>query len=277
MKVNDLSNKIRKQIELGESSINSLKPTLSTDSMQKIFDNWVNETESILKEFTTKDKLDREFISKVEISTNTISKIETKKLLIKGLDAGVKFLKELLQDINNGNLQLKSNTNDSLDRDAALLVIRRVLQNFYKHIQTMYQEDLHGSGTIKKEALEKIKIGNEYDVQRILYSLLRPIFPLTRVEVYNDMGYNSVRYDIIIDEYDVIIEVKCTRKSMTEKKLTEELGSDAFHYKAEYLFFFVYDREKIIKNVDSFIDTYKRRKDDFGCEIETVVNQPIDM
>jgi hypothetical protein len=69
----------------------------------------------------------------------------------------------------------------------------------------MYQEKVHGNGTIKKEDLDAIQIGNEYDMQRILYSLIRPIFPTAKVEVSDDAGYNAIRYDIKIDEYNIVI------------------------------------------------------------------------
>ncbi|NFQ66369.1 hypothetical protein FDG00_01795 [Clostridium sporogenes] len=158
-----------------------------------------------------------------------------------------------------------------MDVNSALIIIRRILQNFYKHIQVMYQEEVHGNGRIKKKDLDAIQLGNEYDVQRILYSLIRPIFPTARVEVSDDAGYKAIRYDIKIDEYNIVIEVKCTRKSMTERNLTEELGSDAFHYNADYVFFFIYDKENIIKNVDAFIRNYKREN------VEAIVNQSINI
>lgn len=60
----------------------------------------------------------------------------------------------------------------------------------------MYQEKPHGNGDIKQEDLSKIDIGNEYDVQRIFYSLLRPIFLGARTEVNADSGYNGFRYHI---------------------------------------------------------------------------------
>jgi len=135
-----------------------------------------------------------------------------------------------------------------IDKTTASTIIRKILRNFHKHIEAMYQDEVHGNGTIKKEDLDKIKIGNEYDVQRILYSLIKPIFPDARLEVVNDAGYNSVRYDIVIDEYGIVVEVKCTRENMTERKLTEELGADSFHYKADQLFLFIFDKVKLIKN-----------------------------
>ncbi|MCT4508415.1 MAG: hypothetical protein N4A48_06580 [Tepidibacter sp.] len=164
---------------------------------------------------------------------------------------------------------------EHLSKTSAIIVLRRVLQNFYKHIKEMYQEKTHRNGTIRKEDLDRITIGNEYDVQRILFSLIRAIFPTARVEIADDAGYNSTRYDIIIDEYSVVIEVKCTRKNMNKRNLTEELGSDAFHYKADYLFFFIYDKENIIKNVDAFTKGYSRKKSEYGKDIEAIVNQSI--
>lgn len=44
--------------------------------------------------------------------------------------------------------------------------------------------------------------------------LIKPIFPLARLEVPSVAEYNSVRYDICIDEYDVAIEVKCSRNKL---------------------------------------------------------------
>jgi hypothetical protein len=50
--------------------------------------------------------------------------------------------------------------------------------------------------THNKEELDKTKIENEHDVQRMLYSLIRPIFPDARLEVVDAAGYASVRYDM---------------------------------------------------------------------------------
>lgn len=274
-----IMNKIDTQIKLGNNSISSLKANCSIEEMKKNYNKWVSKTETILRKIFKENQKSKEFLFNAEVIVNKFSKIETENILTQGIENGIKFLEILKEEIDNDKYRStdKSDNNHYLERNAALIVIRRILQNFYKHIQVMYQEKTHGNGTIKKEDLDKIKIGNEYDVQRILYSLIRPVFPCSRVEISDDAGYKSIRYDIIIDEYDVVIEVKCTRKSMTERNLTEELGSDAFHYKTDYLFFFVYDKENIIKNVDAFTKGYKRKKSDFGTDIEAIVNQKINI
>jgi hypothetical protein len=208
------------------------------------------------------------FLFKTEVAINKFSKVDTKNIFIEAIHNGIAFIQQIKSDTKNDK-------HNSLNKDSAIIVIRRVLQNFYKHIQVMYQEEVHGNGTIKKKDLDAIQIGNEYDVQRILFSIIRPIFPTARVEVADDAGYKSIRYDIKIDEYNIVIEVKCTRKSMTERNLTEELGADAFNYNADYVFFFIYDKENIIKNIDAFIRNYKREKNEFGTNVEAIVNQSI--
>lgn len=184
----------------------------------------------------------------------------------------------MLEGIYDNLLKLpecKTTICDEIAKPAAILIIRRILCNLNKHIQAMYQDKVHGKGTLKQEDLEKIKIGNEYDVQRILYALLRSIFPEIRLERVDDAMYKSVRADLFLDEFNIIIEVKCSRESMDEKDLAEQLGSDAFHYRGDYLFLFIFDQKKIIKNIDAFEKAYKRDKGTFGKDVETIVAQPI--
>ncbi len=162
---------------------------------------------------------------------------------------------------------------NELTEQSALIVVRRILRNFHKHLEEMYQKHVHGKGTLKQTDLDKITLGNEYDVQRMLSSLLKPIFPTARVEVFGDGGYTGTRYDIFISEYNLVIEVKCTRTSMTERHLTEEIGSDICHYTSHHLMFFIFDKQKIISNPDAFEARYTKSFD--GKDVETYVVQPI--
>ncbi|MED1723507.1 hypothetical protein [Brevibacillus parabrevis] len=187
---------------------------------------------------------------------------------------GVAYLEGLIRDINRGLFE-PGRTQDYIDEEHFHIIVRRLLANFYKHIQEMYQKPVHGRGTLAKADLQKIVLGNEYDVQRMLYALIRPIFPDARVEIYGDGGYKSYRYDIIFDAYETVIEVKCSRPSMQERELTEQIGSDAFHYQAKYIYFFIYDNHGIIANADAFCKTYSKSLDTHEKQIETIVIQPI--
>lgn len=141
----------------------------------------------------------------------------------------------------------------------------------------MYKDKVHGNGKLSKTDLDKITLGNEYDVQRMLYSLLKPIFTNARLEVHGDGGYMGTRCDIELPDCDAVIEVKCTRGSMTERKLSEELGSDIYHYKTGKLFFYIYDKEGIIKNAEAFEKNYTKELKDPNRSIETYITQSVNL
>lgn len=86
-----------------------------------------------------------------------------------------------------------------------------------------------------------------------------------------------MRADLYLQEQDVIIETKCTRGSMNEKKLTEELGADGFHYQANIIFFFVYDKNNIIKNPDAFKAAFAREQEKNGKTIKVILLQPMEL
>lgn len=65
--------------------------------------------------------------------------------------------------------------------DLGLGLIEKILENFYLFYRSMYRNPTHKRGTLKPESLESIRIGNEYDLQRMVYSLLLPLFPTARI------------------------------------------------------------------------------------------------
>ena len=119
------------------------------------------------------------------------------------------------------------------------------------------------------------KIKNEYDIQHILYALLRTVFPETRKEVNGDNGYSGTRADLYLETYDIIIEIKCTRSSMSVKQLTEELGSDAFHYKTKNLYLFIYDKEDIIKNPEAYQNAFQRDYEKDGKNVQVFITKTL--
>lgn len=146
-----------------------------------------------------------------------------------------------------------------------------ILENYYLFLEALLERPPHRRGGIKKEYLSGLKIQNEYDVQHLLYAYLKPLYPLARAEVSEDTGYGTVRTDIFLDSQHVI-EVKCTRGSMPQKKLIEELEADMVHYHAEHIYFFIYDKEKIIENPQLFRKIYETKVK--GKRIHIVIHQP---
>jgi hypothetical protein len=220
---------------------------------------------------------DNSIVSKFQVETvyqeNDFSVARTQNSILKAKENAIFFLENLMNDIKNNSIQGTGINPNDFSEETALIIIKRILNNFYCHIESMYEAPVHGKAQITRDNLDKIKIGNEYDVQRILYSLIKPIFPESRVEVCDDTGYGTIRYDIIIEKYNVAIEVKCSRSSMSERTLSEELGSDAFHYNYANIFFFIYDKYKVVKNKTAFIHTYNRVYN--NKNIDTVIIQPV--
>lgn len=240
---------------------------------KSLWTSWQYTTGSVLKNIFMDDSIASSFMVRTSGVIRTQTEILQTEDIAKRFSDAKGVLIGVLSNIEVG-LHDSTSTNE-INRPTAIVILRRILQNFYKHIEEMYQTRPHGNGTLKKSDLDQIKIGNEYDVQRMLYSIIRPIFPRARLEVPDDTGYRPVRYDIFLDEYDIVVEVKCSRSSMTERDLAEELGADAFHYKCSFLFLFLYDKVKLVKNVDALQSSYKRVHSEDGKDVEAIVIQSV--
>lgn len=158
-----------------------------------------------------------------------------------------------------------------MDGDTEDKVLLKVLNNFYFFLENLVERKTHKKGGIKEEDLDCLKVKNEYDIQHLLYAYLKPLYPLARAEVSEDTGYGTVRTDIFLD-IEHVIEVKCTRNTMRLKKLTEEIEADIIHYRAKNIYFFIYDKEKIIENPMVF----KKRYEEIVKEkqIHIIIHQP---
>lgn len=146
-----------------------------------------------------------------------------------------------------------------------------ILNNFYLFLECLIERKPHKSGGIQQEQLISLKIKNEYDVQHLLYAYIKPLYPLARTEVSENTGYGTVRTDIYLDS-EHVIEVKCSGKNMRLKKLVEELEADMVHYNAKSIYFFIYDKEKIIENPMVFQKSYEGKIK--GKEIYIIIHQP---
>lgn len=209
----------------------------------------------------------RDFIKSLDMDPKCLMELEQRayypineysdKETRNNLDAATKRVIEYLEEIMSGS-----------PADDQLLT---VLDNYYLFLESLLERSPHRRGGIQKEHLSGLKIQNEYDVQHLLYAYLKPLYPLARAEVSEDTGYGTVRTDISLDSGHVI-EVKCTRGSMQSKKLVEEIEADMVHYHAEHIYFFIYDKEKIIENPDLFRNIYENKIK--GKQIHIVIHQP---
>lgn len=158
-----------------------------------------------------------------------------------------------------------------LNEDSDNTILYRVLENFYEYVEALLERKLHKKSNISQTLSDYIVINNEYDVQFLLFAYLKPLFPKERPEVSDDTGYETVRTDILIDQ-NTCIEVKCSRDSMSEKKLGEEIKADMVQYKQKNIYFFIYDKSKIIRNPLLFKEEYEKMEPNKNIYI--IIHQP---
>lgn len=254
--------KMKKLIEKGWE----IKEIADHASLQQEYDNWCCEIKKYLKQEGFSEEIQQEMQIKMWYVTNEFSKEETRKSIMRAIKAVIECLEE------NDRAQDRKKVTDR-----EIVLLEQILNNFYLYYRSMFQNPLHKKAALSMNDLKKIRIENEYDLQRMLYALLVPVFPMIRQEVESNNGYGGMRADLYLQEQDVIIETKCTRGSMNEKKLTEELGADGFHYQANIIFFFVYDKNNIIKNPDAFKAAFAREPEKNGKTIKVILLQPMEL
>lgn len=150
-------------------------------------------------------------------------------------------------------------------------VLLQVLENYYLFMENLIERKPHKKAALCAEQLQCLTVKNEYDIQHLLYAYLKPLYPNARPEVNEDTGYGTVRTDILLDA-EHVIEVKFTRKSMTLKKLIEEIESDMVHYEAKNIYFFIYDKLKLVQNPVVFKNTYEEKLQEKNIHI--ILHQP---
>lgn len=126
------------------------------------------------------------------------------------------------------------------ERDCIELIFTR-----FRKIATQLAHRYNGRDTLR--------IQDEYDVQDLLRALLSLYFDDVRQEEWTpSYAGSSLRIDFLIPEIEAVIEVKKTRKGMTDKALSEELIIDIEKYQAhpncKKIYCFVYDPDMILRN-----------------------------
>lgn len=158
-------------------------------------------------------------------------------------------------------LKKRNKQADRLSQREAVKIIKLMLENFSDYCRCLYKDKIHENCSDPlKTGLSYLSMENEYDIQRLMYPLLRSVFADARMEETEDSGHHTIRKDIVIDSYDIVIELKCSGKSMTERRISEEIASDMVHYGNRFLFFYIFDKENVIKNAVDFQNTYERKK-----------------
>ncbi len=149
-------------------------------------------------------------------------------------------------------------------------LLRSILNGFSNAIQKIIKD--------RRKGHPDFEIKDEYDVQDILYVVLKSVFPNLRDEdAIAKVGGKSTKIDLIIREEELLIEVKMIKeKDSNETNFIEELKIDFESYHEckwlKKLFCFVYDPFKKTRDISNFNDLNgKRVKNGHEFEVEVIV------
>ena len=190
--------------------------------------------------------IDSHHIKEFESLNYSLSNIDEMDLLILNdndavLSSSITFLNSMIDEIteywdeNDKNLNIVVSANENIER----------IMNRFHQVVRQLRSRYNGRNTID--------INDEYDVQDLFHALLKLYFDDVRPEEYTPSyaGANS-RIDFVLKDESIIIEIKKSRKTLTAKKLGEELMIDSQRYQAhpdcKRIICFVYDPEGFIAN-----------------------------
>lgn len=238
----------------GPGSLHQSMSQLDKAETEEAFESAVCGLRSYLKSIEAAPECLMEIEKRAFYLSNSFSEKDTKAKIEEAKKRIQNYIYQIMSDNTGDNKQLIN-----------------ILENFYLFIEGLIEREPHKRAGVQKEQLEMLRIKNEYDVQHLLFAYIRPLYPMARAEVSEDTGYNTVRVDIALDAKNVI-EVKCTRKGMAQKKLVEEIEADMVHYSAECIYFFIYDKVKMIENPLNFRAAYEKKV--MNKHIHIIIHQP---
>jgi hypothetical protein len=140
----------------------------------------------------------------------------------------------------------------SFDNKTPEEIIKEIFYNFSNSVQKIIKG--------RRKGHDLFKIEDEYDVQDILYVILKSIFPSLRDEdPIPKVGSKSTKIDLILRDQGILIEVKMIKvKDTSENDFIEQLKIDFESYHQcqwlTTLFCFVYDPYKKTKDKTNFYD-----------------------
>lgn len=173
-------------------------------------------------------------------------------------------LQILLEDIESTLLKIKY-INKSAEE-----MVRAILNNFSNAIQKIIKN--------RRKDHPNFEIEDEYDVQDILYVILKSVFPNLRDEdAIGKVGAKTTKIDLIIREERILVEVKMIKeKDSNETHFIEQLKADFESYHEckwlRKLFCFVYDPNKKTRDISNFNDLNgERTKGEHNFNVEVIV------
>jgi hypothetical protein len=151
----------------------------------------------------------------------------------------------LLEDYIKQDISINYNNLQPLD------LVKQIIDNFPEAIKQIKN---------RRKGKDAFQFNDEYDVQDILYVMLKPVFPNMKAEdPIPKVGSNSTKIDLILRKERILIEVKMIKETDNdETKFIKQLKEDIQSYHVcqwmEHLICFVYDPQDKTKDRTNFYD-----------------------
>ena len=172
----------------------------------------------------------------------------------------ISILSGLVEYIEKDIIFIKEDNNQFSEAN-----LKRIMERFHKVVRQL---------RARHENRSTIDIEDEYDVQDLLHALLMLEFDDIRAEEWTPsyMG-KSARMDFLLKKEKIVIEVKKTRKGLSDKEIGDQLIVDVDRYKVHpdcsRLICFVYDPEGRIGNPIGLMNDLKDKHQGFA---EIIIN-----
>ena len=175
-----------------------------------------------------------------------------------GLDDMMKYVekqqleyKPSIENLNVSNLQL----------------IEKILNKFTSASKSLLD---------RRKGKTNIQIEDEYDIQDLLFIMLKPHFPTLRIEqvVSGNDDNQFLKIDFLISSNKVAIECKIIRDQNHANKISKELNDDIQTYHnnqdCNTLIFFIYDKSMLLNNPDVLLESYNNIQTFNGKELKII-------
>lgn len=127
----------------------------------------------------------------------------------------------------------------------------------------------------RHDGRDTLSVEDEYDVQDLLHAILKLEFDDIRPEEWvPSYAGKSSRLDFLLKKEEIVIEVKKTRKGLTDKEIGDQLLIDILRYQqhpyCKYLVCFVYDPEGRIPNPKGIENDLTKKENDI--QVITIIS-----
>lgn len=252
-------------ISILQRQISEIKIVKATADFGPTFHKWQRDTRvALLNVFSTDEKPATEFDNIyyiLRISTSSTPKSAHAEAYRNGLERAEAFLESCIREVEDfWTAETTAIKEQPFDTQ---LILEKLCTRF--HLIARQLRDRYDNR-------ETISIGDEYDVQDLLHSLLRIYFDDIRPEEWTQSyAGKSSRMDFLLKDYKTVIETKMTRKGLRAKEIGTQLIDDIARYRkhpdCNTLVCFVYDPEGFIVNPTGLEKDLSTEQDGFKVRV----------